>query len=206
MTCSASDRIERDLKPLFLDPEDYVVARVLDSLASLSEIRLFDKARMLELFSNCYGFLVHPSAWVRQGLCIEDVTPKPHSLTIFLCSCAAAASFIASIAKQLTSTDVSCLLYPYLRSLLRADLAVLSQITLLDSVMSPVRCGYFLNGSLSIDRIAHLASCPVSSSRAGSIGPVAVFEVLSGAKPMCRVEKVSRLRLFTCDTFRRERR
>jgi phosphoinositide-3-kinase regulatory subunit 4 len=52
----------------FTDPEDYVVARVLDSLASLSEIRLFAKARMLELFSNCYGFLTHPNVWVRQGM------------------------------------------------------------------------------------------------------------------------------------------
>jgi hypothetical protein len=49
------------------DPEDFVVARVLESLASLTEIRLFDKARMLELFSNCYGFLCHPSIWVVQG-------------------------------------------------------------------------------------------------------------------------------------------
>lgn len=50
-----------------IDPEDFVVARVLESLASLTEIRLFDKARMLELFSNCYGFLCHPSIWVVQG-------------------------------------------------------------------------------------------------------------------------------------------
>jgi hypothetical protein len=182
-----------------------VVARVLDSLASLSEIRLFDKARMLELFSNCYGFLVHPSAWVRQGLCIEVATPIPHRLTI-LSLYAAAASFIASVAKQLTNTDVSCLLYPYLKPLLRADLAVVSQITLLDSITSPVRSSYVLNGPLSIDRIAYLASYRVSSLKAGRIGLVAVFEVRSGVKPMCRVEKVSRPRLFTCDILRRVRR
>jgi phosphoinositide-3-kinase regulatory subunit 4 len=51
----------------FVDPEDYVVSRVLISLSSLIELGLFEKARILELFSRTYGFLCHPNAWVRQG-------------------------------------------------------------------------------------------------------------------------------------------
>lgn len=51
----------------FVDPEDYVVSRVLISLSSLIELGLFEKARILELFSHTYGFLCHPNAWVRQG-------------------------------------------------------------------------------------------------------------------------------------------
>ena len=182
------------------------MARVLDSLASLSEIRLFDKARMLELFSNCYGFLIHPSVWVRQGKCMMYALPKPQTLTVFLSGYTAAASFIASVAKQLTNTDVSCLLYPYLRPLLRADQVVVSQMTLLDSVLPPVCSGYLLDGFLSIDRIAHFTSCPVSSSKAGKVGPVVVFEVLSGAKPTCRVKKDLGPRLSTCDILQRVRR
>lgn len=53
---------------LSLDPEDYVISRVLISLSSLIELGLFEKARILELFSRAYGFLCHPNAWVRQGV------------------------------------------------------------------------------------------------------------------------------------------
>lgn len=52
---------------LSADPEDYVVSRVLISLSSLIALGLFEKARILELFSRTYGFLCHPSVWIRQG-------------------------------------------------------------------------------------------------------------------------------------------
>lgn len=101
---------------LFPDPEDFVVARVLASLASLVELGLLAKGRMLETFSHIYGFLCHPSSWIRQ-------------------TCAV---LIEKISFKLRTTDTWCIMYPYIRPLLDADLPSLNMLEILDVVQQPV--------------------------------------------------------------------
>lgn len=49
------------------DVEETVVAKVLASLTSLSELGLFQKMRIWELMGATIGFLYHPNVWIRQG-------------------------------------------------------------------------------------------------------------------------------------------
>jgi phosphoinositide-3-kinase regulatory subunit 4 len=49
------------------DSEETVVAKVLQALTELSELRLFQKMRIWELMSAVLGFLYHPNVWIRQG-------------------------------------------------------------------------------------------------------------------------------------------
>ena len=50
------------------DAEESVVARVLASLRSLTELDLFSKPKLWELLSLSLGLVVHPNVWIRQGL------------------------------------------------------------------------------------------------------------------------------------------
>ena len=99
-----------------LDTEEIVVAKVLQALTELSELRLFQKIRIWELMSTVLGFLYHPNVWIRQ----------------------AAVSFLASAARQLPKTEVWCILYPSLKYFLRSDVRDLDEETLLSCVKPPV--------------------------------------------------------------------
>ncbi|KAG8950099.1 Serine/threonine-protein kinase [Tulasnella sp. 424] len=96
--------------------EEFVVAKVLAALTSLSDLSLFSKMRMWELMSVTVGFLYHPNIWIREG----------------------AAAFLASAAKKLPATDVWCILYPGLRQHLRSDIRAISESSLLTTVKSPL--------------------------------------------------------------------
>ncbi|KAG9040843.1 Serine/threonine-protein kinase [Tulasnella sp. UAMH 9824] len=96
--------------------EEFVVAKVLAALTSLSDLSLFSKMRMWELMSVTVGFLYHPNIWIREG----------------------AAAFLASAAKKLPATDVWCILYPGLRQHLRSDIRAISESSLLTTVKPPL--------------------------------------------------------------------
>ncbi|KAG8916382.1 Serine/threonine-protein kinase [Tulasnella sp. 417] len=100
----------------FIDVEEFVVAKVLAALTSLSDLSLFSKMRMWELMSVTVGFLYHPNIWIREG----------------------AAAFLASAAKKLPATDVWCILYPGLRQHLRSDIRAISESSLLTTVKPPL--------------------------------------------------------------------
>lgn len=51
----------------YTDTEEGVVAKVLEALAELSGLGLFQKIRIWELMSAVLGFLYHPNVWIRQG-------------------------------------------------------------------------------------------------------------------------------------------
>ena len=50
-----------------------------------------------------------------------------------------AATFISSSAKHLAATDVWCIVYPYLRPMLRSDIQAISEQSLLFTLKHPVR-------------------------------------------------------------------
>ncbi|KAG8977765.1 Serine/threonine-protein kinase, partial [Tulasnella sp. 427] len=112
--------LEEYIFPLMIqalsDVEEFVVAKVLASLTSLSELSLFSKMRMWELMSATVGFLYHPNIWIREG----------------------AAAFLSSAAKKLPATDVWCILYPGLRQHLRSDIRAISESSLLMTVKTPL--------------------------------------------------------------------
>lgn len=115
------------------DTEETVVAKVLQALTELSELRLFQKMRIWELMSAVLGFLYHPNVWIRQG----EICRIPPSLSISHFNLAAV-SFLASAARQLPKTDVWCILYPSLKYFLRSDVRDLDEETLLTFVKEPV--------------------------------------------------------------------
>jgi phosphoinositide-3-kinase regulatory subunit 4 len=64
-----------------------------------------------------------------------------HCLTPILVT--ATASFIAVSSHHLEESDTWCILYPYIRPLLKADVPNLEAATLLDVVSEPVSSAYF---------------------------------------------------------------
>lgn len=114
--------VEDVILPLMLqsisDPEERVTSKVLLSLTTLSELGLIPRSRMWELLDTTISLVCHPNIWIRQ----------------------AAAGFVASLAKNLDHTDVWSALYPPLRRLLRADLEVITEQSILDAAASPVSC------------------------------------------------------------------
>ncbi|EJU01456.1 ARM repeat-containing protein [Dacryopinax primogenitus] len=118
--CVGARSLEEYILPLMIqalsDTEEAVVARVLSSLTSLSNLSLFGKMRLWELMSATIGFLYHPNVWIKQG----------------------AAAFLASAAKHLPAIDVWAILYPSLRPLLRSDVAEIDEISLLSAIKAPL--------------------------------------------------------------------
>lgn len=119
---------------LHIDPEDYVVSRVLISLSSLIELGLFEKARILGLLQRVYGFLCHHNAWIRQG----EPAHKGRWPLSDLNHLTAAANFVAISSHHLEDSDTWCILYPFIRPLLKADLPNFEASALLDVVLEPV--------------------------------------------------------------------
>lgn len=99
-----------------LDSEEFVVEKVLNSLTSLAELGLFQKMKLWELVGIIVPLLCHPSTWVRYGT----------------------VAFVASAAKLLPPTDVWCIIYPLVRPFLKADVAEISELSLMSNVKSPV--------------------------------------------------------------------
>ncbi|TXT04392.1 hypothetical protein VHUM_04159 [Vanrija humicola] len=98
------------------DPEEAVVARVIGSLSSLTSLGLLPRLRLWDVFSVVQGFLYHPNTWIRQG----------------------AAGFVAAAARNLPQSDVWCILYPSVRTALRADVLTLDEASILSALVPPL--------------------------------------------------------------------
>lgn len=49
------------------DPEESVLARVLASMKSLTELGMFSRIRLWEIAAACLGLFAHPNVWIRQS-------------------------------------------------------------------------------------------------------------------------------------------
>ncbi|KAJ3267488.1 Serine/threonine-protein kinase, partial [Borealophlyctis nickersoniae] len=98
------------------DAEEFVVEKVLNSLTSLAELGLLQKHKLKELAATILPLLCHPNVWIRYG----------------------AIAFISSTTTHLPLIDVRCILYPMIRPFLKADIAEISDLTLLENLKSPV--------------------------------------------------------------------
>jgi phosphoinositide-3-kinase, regulatory subunit 4 len=93
-----------------------VIEKVLNALASLTELGLFYKISVLELAKSVVKLVVHPNVWVANG----------------------AIGFLAMSAKSLGSVDAQSLLYPIFRPYLICDISVITEQKLLDNKQKPV--------------------------------------------------------------------
>ena len=78
------------------DPEEFVIARCIESMSALTDLGLLQKVALYQLLKETTPYLLHPAIWIRH----------------------ATAGFISSVAKTLSPVDVmvklSTILAPYL--------------------------------------------------------------------------------------------
>lgn len=86
--------------------------------------------RLWDVFFIIRGFLCHPNAWIRQG----ERLRKDARMGLMQ----GTAGFIAAAARNLSQTDVWCILYPSLRTLLHSDILEMDEENIMDAVISPV--------------------------------------------------------------------
>nr|CAG8541391.1 2408_t:CDS:10 [Entrophospora candida] len=117
--------LEEYILPLMIqslsDTEEFVVEKVLNSLTSLAELRLFQKMKLWDLVAIVAPLLCHPGIWIRYG----------------------AIGFIASVAKLLPQTDIWCIIYPIIRQFLQADIVEITEMHLLENVKKPLSRAVF---------------------------------------------------------------
>lgn len=112
--------LEEYIMPLMVqsltDPEEFVVEKVLRSLATMAELGLFQRSKIWELVDIVGRFTMHPNIWIREG----------------------AAGFIAASTKWLAPADIHCIIYPLLQPFLKTRTVDLSALGLLETLRKPV--------------------------------------------------------------------
>ncbi|KAF9349512.1 Serine/threonine-protein kinase [Mortierella sp. AD094] len=96
--------------------EEFVVEKVLKSLASLCDLGLFQKMAIWDLVSVVAPLLCHPNLWIRYG----------------------AIGFISSTAQRLPVADVWCMIYPIIRPFMRSDVGEVNELHLRENVKPPL--------------------------------------------------------------------
>ncbi|KAI8594057.1 hypothetical protein BDZ88DRAFT_402446 [Geranomyces variabilis] len=112
--------LEEYILPLMIqaltDAEEFVVEKVLSALTSLAELGLLQKPKLKDLAAIVLPLVCHPNTWIRNG----------------------AVSFVACVARLLPQIDVRCVLYPMVKPYLELDIAQLDEISLLESLKTPI--------------------------------------------------------------------
>jgi phosphoinositide-3-kinase regulatory subunit 4 len=120
-TYLGSVALEEYIMPLMVqsltDPEEFVVEKVLRSLAGMAELGLFQRNKIWELVDIVGRFTMHPNIWIREG----------------------AAGFIAASTKWVAPADVHCIIYPLVEPFLQSKVVDLSALSLLENLKKPVR-------------------------------------------------------------------
>lgn len=112
--------VEEYILPLMVqaltDSEDFVSVRVISSLTEIIRRKLLSKPRLWKLIAAVIILLGHPNSWIRK----------------------ASAELIEAVSSILPLTDTWCILYPALRRLLRCDIEVLDQASILNNLNPPM--------------------------------------------------------------------
>ena len=119
-TYLGSVSLEEYIMPLMVqsltDPEEFVVEKVLRSLANMAELGLFQRSKTWELVGIVGRFTMHPNIWIRQS----------------------AVGFIAASTKWLAPADIYCIVYPLVQPFLKTKMVDLSTLSLLETLTKPV--------------------------------------------------------------------
>ncbi|PLB44459.1 hypothetical protein P170DRAFT_368053 [Aspergillus steynii IBT 23096] len=115
-----STSLEQYILPLMLqsmaDPEEFVVERVLRSLAAMADLGLFQRSTTWDLLHTAVRFMVHPNLWVRE----------------------AAVLLVTNSTKYLSTADRLCILAPLVRPFIKLNLVDFSETELLDALKKPL--------------------------------------------------------------------
>jgi len=112
--------LEEFILPLMVqalaDPEEFVVEKVLRSLASMAELGLFQRSKTSELVDVVGRFTMHPNIWIRE----------------------AAAMFLSSATIFLSGADNQCIVLPLIKPYLKTTINQFSELELLDALKRPI--------------------------------------------------------------------
>lgn len=115
-----STSLEQYILPLIVqsmtDSEEFVVERVVRSLAAMADMGLFQRSTTWDLLHIIVGFLVHPNIWIRE----------------------AAVNFVVNSTKFLSVADIYSILAPLLRPFLRFKIVEFSESDILDALKRPL--------------------------------------------------------------------
>ncbi|KAI3115756.1 hypothetical protein CBS147333_1256 [Penicillium roqueforti] len=98
------------------EPEEFVVERVIRSLAAMADLGLFQRSTTWDLLHTTVGFLGHPNVWIRE----------------------AAVKFVVNSAKFLSIADIHSILTPIIRPFLKIKIVVISDTQMLDALKRPM--------------------------------------------------------------------
>ncbi|GAQ41928.1 hypothetical protein AKAW_01149 [Aspergillus niger] len=120
-----STSLEQYILPLMVqsmtDPEEFVVERVLRSLAVMADMGLFQRSTTWDLLHITVRFLVHPNAWIRE----------------------AAVHLVVSSTKFLSVADKFCILAPLVQPFVIAEIMNFSEGEMLDALKKPLSRGVY---------------------------------------------------------------
>ena len=112
--------LEKFILPLMIqaltDSEEFVVEKVLSSLASMAELGLFQRSRTWEIVDIVARFMIHPNIWIRE----------------------AAAHFISSSTRYLSTADLHCVFSPLVQPYLKSSIIDFSEVSILDNLRKPL--------------------------------------------------------------------
>jgi phosphoinositide-3-kinase regulatory subunit 4 len=155
--------LEEFILPLLVqaltDTEDFVVERVLRSLANMAELGLFQRSKIWELMDVVARFTMHPNIWIRE----------------------AAVMVISSSTKYLSSADRQCIVLPLLRPYLKTLIKDFSELSILDALKKPLPrpvLDLALNWAVKVDR--GIFWKPVQQMRTFSFGGAVTPIPMSG--------------------------
>ncbi|EPS33016.1 hypothetical protein PDE_07977 [Penicillium oxalicum 114-2] len=119
-TYVGSTALEQYILPLMLqsltEPEEFVVEKVIRSLATMAGLGLFQRLTIWDLLQMTVGFLMHPNIWIREA-------------TIHL---------ITNVAKFLSAADTFSILAPLLRPYLKVRTVEIVDVELLEALKRPL--------------------------------------------------------------------
>ncbi|CCG81606.1 putative Protein kinase [Taphrina deformans PYCC 5710] len=99
-----------------VDSEDFIVEKVLNSLASLCSAGLIGHPSSTSVCALIVRFLIHPNLWIRE----------------------AATNYVAIICKSLTPADLYSIVYPLVKPFLRMEVMFLTPVAILQSLKRPL--------------------------------------------------------------------
>lgn len=115
-----STSLEQYILPLMVqsmtDPEDFVVERVIRSLAAMADLGLFQRSTTWDLLHATVRLLVHPNSWIRE----------------------ASVSFVVNSTKFISVADRYSILSPLVLPFLRVPIVEFSEGDILDALKAPL--------------------------------------------------------------------
>ena len=107
--------------PALADQEEFVIQKVIRSLAGMAELGLFQPAKIWDLVDLVARFTMHPNIWIRE----------------------AAASFISASTTHLSNADKKTVMLPIIQPYLRTASADFGEVKLLDALHRPLSRAVF---------------------------------------------------------------